>query len=192
MGRGNFWGKGQPIVKYRDTLRSPERKWLNRSWCCLDCGLRMAEGIELVGVQIPHEKGQFWGKGSPIVKFRDFLLWAVQKWLNWLICHLGCGLGWTEGSTSSVVFARWRQCSHMGGHISAAWRIRLNHPSAAAMWCYVKLLWPLVMAALCNRGGHYIFALSFLLLSFISSPNLSRRRLDVYHTSTHGVALVQI
>ena len=27
---------------------------------------------------------------------------------------------------------------------------------------------------------------------FISSPNLSRRRLDVYHTSRHGVALVRI
>jgi len=25
---------------------------------------------------------------------------------------------------------------------------------------------------------------------FFPSPNLSRRRLDVYHTSTHGVALV--
>jgi len=29
-------------------------------------------------------------------------------------------------------------------------------------------------------------------LSFFSSPNLSGRRLDVYHTSTHGVALVRI
>jgi len=50
------------------------------------------------------------------------------------------------------------------------------------------------MAALCNRAGHYIFALWFLLYSifFISLPNLSRRRLDVYHTSTHGVALVRI
>jgi len=27
---------------------------------------------------------------------------------------------------------------------------------------------------------------------FFSSPNLSGRRLDVYHTSTHGVALVRI
>jgi len=27
---------------------------------------------------------------------------------------------------------------------------------------------------------------------FISLPNLSRRRLDVYHTSRHGVALVRI
>ena len=32
----------------------------------------------------------------------------------------------------------------------------------------------------------------YLLLSFFSSPNLSRRRLDVCHTSTHGVALVRI
>jgi len=44
--------------------------------------------------------------------------------------------------------------------------------------------------------GHYIFALwllsFFLSIFFYSSPNLSGRRLDVYHTSTHGVALVRI
>jgi len=53
-----------------------------------------------------------------------------------------------------------------------------------------------VMIALWNRAGHYIFALwfhfSFFLSSFFSSPNLSGRRLDVCHTSTHGVALVRI
>jgi len=50
------------------------------------------------------------------------------------------------------------------------------------------------MAALRNRAGHYIFALWFLLLLsfFFSSPNLSGRRVDVYHTSTHAVALVRI
>jgi len=48
------------------------------------------------------------------------------------------------------------------------------------------------MAALRSRHGHYILVLFLLLISFFSSPNLSRRRLDVYHTSTHGVALVQI
>jgi len=49
------------------------------------------------------------------------------------------------------------------------------------------------MVALCNRADHYIFALWFLLsFFFFSSPNLSRRRLDVYHTSTHGVALARI
>jgi len=54
------------------------------------------------------------------------------------------------------------------------------------------LLWP-PCVAVC---GHYIFALWFLLSSSsifsFSSPNLSRRRLDVYHTSTRGVALVRI
>ena len=53
----------------------------------------------------------------------------------------------------------------------------------------------LVMVALCNRADHYIFILflsSFFFLSFFSSPNLSGRRLDVYHTLAHGVALVRI
>jgi len=47
------------------------------------------------------------------------------------------------------------------------------------------------MAALCNTEGHYIFCpvVSFF---FFSSPNLIGWRLDVYHTSTHGVALVRI
>ena len=50
----------------------------------------------------------------------------------------------------------------------------------------------LFMAALWNRAGHYIFVLWFLSSSIyiFSLPNLSSRRLDVYHTSTHGVAVV--
>jgi len=50
------------------------------------------------------------------------------------------------------------------------------------------------MAALWNRAGHIYFhpvVCSFTSF-FLSSPNLSRRRLDVYHTSTHGVTLVRI
>jgi len=68
----------------------------------------------------------------------------------------------------------------------------------------------LIMAALCNRAGHYIFALWFLFSIFLFfyfsiflffyfsifllffSSNLSRLRLDVCHTSTRGVALVRI
>ena len=55
----------------------------------------------------------------------------------------------------------------------------------------------LFMATLWNRAGHYIFMLWFLLSFFLSffffsSPNLGVWRLDVYHISTHGVALVQI
>jgi len=52
------------------------------------------------------------------------------------------------------------------------------------------------MAALCNGAGRYIFAvISFYLLLSVflfSLPNLSSCRLDVYHTLTHGVALVRI
>jgi len=36
------------------------------------------------------------------------------------------------------------------------------------------------------------FYLSSSTSFFFSSPNLGGRRLDVYHTSTHGVALVRI
>ena len=49
------------------------------------------------------------------------------------------------------------------------------------------------MVSLWNRARHYIFALWFLFIFFFfSSPSLSGRRLDVYHTATHGVALVRI
>ena len=63
---------------------------------------------------------------------------------------------------------------------------------------YIFMLW-FVMVALCNRETIYIFMLWFvllllllLLLLLFSSPNLSGRRLDVYHTLAHGVALVRI
>ena len=38
----------------------------------------------------------------------------------------------------------------------------------------------------------YSSSIFYLLSFFLSSPNLSGRTLDVYHTSTHGVALVRI
>ena len=70
-------------------------------------------------------------------------------------------------------------------------------------WFHIQLLdiphltgrWmTLTMADLCNRGPLYFCPVvsSIYLSSFFSSPNLSCRRLDVYHTSTHGVALVRI
>jgi len=60
------------------------------------------------------------------------------------ICRFGCVLGWVKGSTSSIVFARWRQCALMGGHIA---------PSGKYDWTVLvrlrcdlmsKLLWLLV------------------------------------------------
>ena len=50
-----------------------------------------------------------------------------------------------------------------------------------------------------NRGRHLYstgrpsrWALAHILVLSFLSPNLSRRRLDLYHTSTHGVALIRI
>jgi len=66
--------------------------------------------------------------------------------------------------------------------------------------CYLQFF----MVALCNRADHMYFHpvvcsffFSFYLSSsffffFFSSPTLSGRRLDVYHTLAHGVALVRI
>jgi len=54
-------------------------------------------------------------------------------------------------------------------------------------WLFVQLLWPP-----CVADADIIFLPVVSFFFFYSSPNLSGRRLDVYHTSTHGVALVRI
>jgi len=60
---------------------------------------------------------------------------------------------WIGVGRRKLKFNRIRQCAHMGGHIGATWRIRLNRPSAAAMRSYVKLLWPLV--SITKNKFHY-------------------------------------
>ena len=81
------------------------------------------------------------------------------------------------------------------------WPVCVNDKNNAANDYYCRgpeaygsdCLTVLIMVALSKRADHYIFALWFLLsIFFFSSPNLSGQRLDVCHTSTHGVALVQI
>jgi len=133
----------------------------------------------------------------------------VQKRLNRNICRFGCGLEWAEGCTSLIVVARWHQCALMGGHGAVTCRITLNHPSTAAirlMANYFDHLLSLdtptyTVAQIAKRfepstvlwAFHTIQPSSFVLwflLSFYSSPILSGRRLDVYHTSTHGVGLL--
>jgi len=98
--------------------------------------------------QITQAKGQLLGERTCPGMLDDTLPWAVQKWPNQSICRLSCGLGLAEGSISSIVFARWRQCAcHAltGRHIGARQQIRLNRPSAAAMLPYIKLLSPLII-----------------------------------------------
>jgi len=54
------------------------------------------------------------------------------------------------------------------------------------MYTLIHCLWPPY-----GIGQAIIFSSCFFFF-FISSPNLSGRRLDVYHTSAHGMALVRI
>jgi len=58
-------GKGQLIVKYRDTLRSSVQKRTNRSRCRLGCGLGLAQRIVRWGPD-PHRKGQFGYRGATV------------------------------------------------------------------------------------------------------------------------------
>ena len=145
MKRDNFDGKS-PTLKYRHFLPWVVQKRLNRSICRLGCGLGVGRRKLSVAFARWRQCAQLqsYSAGGASVP-NDTLPWAVQKWLDRLICRLGCGLGWAEGSTSLIVFARRRQCAHTGGHIGATWWIRLNRPSAPAIRSYVKLIWPLVV-----------------------------------------------
>jgi len=77
------------------------------------------------------------GKGQPIVKYTDTAV-ICAKMVEPVGLPCGCGLGWIEGSTSSIVFTRWQwhSCALIGGHIGAT--------SMATMWLYIKLLLELV------------------------------------------------
>ena len=69
-----------------------------------------------------------------------------------------------------------------------SWPVTTLPISVLAEVCAVASAFLFIMVALCNRADHYIFVLWFLSsIFFYSSPNLSGPRLDVYHTSTHGV-----
>jgi len=51
---------------------------------------------------------------------------------------------------------------------------------------------PLYFAAVITFFFFLLLSFLFILSSSFSSPNLSGRRFDVYHTYTHDVALVRI
>ena len=50
----------------------------------------------------------------------------------------------------------------------------------------------ILLSFFCYRPLYFCPVVSFFYIFFLSLPNLSGRRLDVYHTSTHDVALVRI
>jgi len=95
-------------------------------WILMGSGNRVLDGV-----QIPHGKGQLWGKERPF-------------WLSAVSCA-------KTAQPINLPFG-------IGGHIGATWQIQLNHLSAVAMRPYVILVWALVtMATLRSRCGHCIF-----------------------------------
>ena len=119
--------------------------------------------------------------------------------------------GWTKGRTQVTVktISRWLVLQRSGisdcqSFLDTACSSFVSlHSKAARVHCWRQwTFWwqsvlpeptEIIMVALCNRADHCIFALWFLSsFFFFSSPNLSGQRLDVYHTSTHGVTLVRI
>ena len=68
-GKGQFWGKAESIVKYRDRdsavtcAKTAEPIVMPLGlWAQTD-----PRNHELAGGPNPHEKGQFWGKGHPLL-----------------------------------------------------------------------------------------------------------------------------
>jgi len=77
----------------------------------------------------------------------------------------------------------------------SAWNVWPGHTTDALYidGCCRRMISSLLfMVALSNRADHFHPVVSFFFYLFYSSPNLSRRRLDDCHTSTHGVVLVRI
>jgi len=97
------------------------------------------------GSRCPMGSGNFeGGKGHPIVKHKDTLPWSVQKWLNWSICCLDCGLGCPKEAQVQLYSPGGASVPSCQGTLAPPgeydWIVCLRQ------WCgpYVKLLWPLV------------------------------------------------
>ena len=126
--------RGKQANQYRDTLPSSVQTWLNWSRCCLGCGLAWTQSIMcyMASPDPPWE--------------RAILVDTCAHCIVWVLSAISCAktaepihlpfwlwIERAEGCTNSIVFARWRQCALVRGHIAVTCRITLNHPSTAAM-----------------------------------------------------------
>ena len=91
-----------------------------------------------------------------------------------------------QAAKISNLLARWRLFDFVVVLVYTQWRQVANR--RRSLMSAIASLWSPY-----GIGQAIIFSSCFFLLSFFfSSPNLSGRRLDVYHTSAHGVAIVRI
>ena len=129
--------KGRPIVKYSDTLPwAVQNGWTDRDTVWVMDSDGPSEACIRCGPDPPCEGAIISEKDLP-GHADDSLPWAAQKWLNRSICGLGCGLGWAEGSTSSIVFARLRQLAPATEY---DWTVRLRRRCVLMSYYFDHLL----------------------------------------------------
>jgi len=94
----------------------------------------------------------------------------------------------------SMRSSSFQSCMHMTENYLAVTTTLRNSALTTNFWLWQTRRNRIIMVALCNRADLIFLPCGFFLsiFFFFSSPNLSGHRLDVYHTSTHGVALVRI
>jgi len=131
-----------------------------------------------------------WSRRSFFVHvWRDCVLRGLFTVLT-LSSHVTCCLELELSDRHQLCTAVWSSCENTFSPRTLRWSAQ-RVPAWSSLFTQQNV-WRLVMAALRSRCGHYIFALWSVSFCLFSSPNLSGCRLDVYHTSTHGVALVLI
>jgi len=143
--------------------------------CCLWPWL----GPPPAGWQNPKGKGQFWRFSSPLTMHcKAFAAKRIQSLIT------SCS---RRDHSVTATFTAKRIIPYQPRR--GWWECTLH--SEGKVWSTIALLWSPY-----GLGQTIIFSCCFFFLLssffFISSPNLSGQRLDVYHTSTHGVALVRI
>ena len=114
----------------------------------------------------------------------NFLCFIKSTMVIWWRSTLSVSYVLVSNSVSSTHFL----CSPVAPHLKPHEFPRIRNRMTLGEPNHLRFLWSPY-----GIGQTIIFSCCFFLLSFfISSPNLSGQRLDVYYTSTHGVALVQI
>jgi len=134
-------GKGAPIVSNGDTLRSSVRKRLNRSWCRLDYGLRMAKEYWIKSGPDPPWKGAILGEGVAHCKVEALSAVSCAEVAEPIELQVGL---WTRVGRSKNKFNHIRQVTPMCPHGRTHWRHLANtfEPSVFcgdAVLCQVTL-----------------------------------------------------
>ena len=142
------------------------------------------------------------------IRLKTRSLWCCCWWK----CFYNDTVGWVAGRATglwkktvtvfhSVAFSEQVELENKGQQVDsfAPVKLLLNFVFGCCLWSpyvigqtivFSSCLWsPYVIGQTIIFSSCSFFPSSFF---FFSSPNLSGRRSDVYHTSTHGVALARI